>query len=52
MTKLLGKINFSYGQNQNNPASFSLEGAIAKASPEVSQAVNHLHQQGITLAKQ
>ncbi|MBP2850155.1 AvrE-family type 3 secretion system effector [Dickeya oryzae] len=52
MTKLLGKINFSYGQNQNNPASFSLEGAIAKASPDVSQAVNHLHQQGITLAKQ
>ncbi|AYH48251.1 AvrE family type 3 secretion system effector [Dickeya fangzhongdai] len=52
MTKLLGKINFSYGQNQNSPSSFSLEGAIAKANPEVSQAVNHMHQQGITLAKQ
>ncbi|WP_033568844.1 AvrE-family type 3 secretion system effector [Dickeya undicola] len=52
MTKLLGKINFSYGQNQNSPSSFSLEGAIAKANPEVSQAVNHMHQQGITLVKQ
>ncbi|MEI7377473.1 AvrE-family type 3 secretion system effector [Dickeya chrysanthemi] len=51
MTKLLGKINFSYGQNQDSPSSFSLEGAIAKAKPEVSQAVNQMHQHGITLEK-
>ncbi|WP_237435034.1 AvrE-family type 3 secretion system effector [Dickeya dianthicola] len=51
MTKLLGKINFSYGQNQNSPSSFSLEGAIARANSDVSQAVNQMHQQGITLAK-
>ncbi|WFN55953.1 AvrE-family type 3 secretion system effector [Dickeya lacustris] len=51
MTKMLGKINFSYGQNQDSPASFSLEGAIAKATPDVSQAINQLHQQGVTIAK-
>ncbi|SLM62881.1 MULTISPECIES: AvrE-family type 3 secretion system effector [Dickeya] len=51
MTKMLGKINFSYGQNQDSPASFSLEGAIAKATPEVSQAINQLHQQGMAIAK-
>ncbi|MEI7344191.1 AvrE-family type 3 secretion system effector [Dickeya chrysanthemi] len=51
MTKLLGKINFSYGQNQDSPSSFSLEGAIAKADPGVSQAVNQMHQHGMTLDK-
>ncbi|OSN11004.1 hypothetical protein AU512_05495 [Lonsdalea iberica] len=51
MSKSLGEIHFSYGQNQDTPRHFSLEGEIARANPTLATALNSLHQEGITLAK-
>ncbi|MFP1761964.1 AvrE-family type 3 secretion system effector [Lonsdalea quercina] len=51
MSKSLGEIHFSYGQNQDTPRHFSLEGEIARANPTLAQALDSLHQEGITLAK-
>ncbi|WP_437614537.1 AvrE-family type 3 secretion system effector [Erwinia sp. V71] len=41
MTRNLGKINFSYGENQETPNSFSLEGEIAWASDDVVNAMTN-----------
>ncbi|WJV60674.1 AvrE-family type 3 secretion system effector [Pectobacteriaceae bacterium C52] len=51
MSKLLGKVNFSYGQNQETPRNYSLEGSIAKAAPEVANALHDLQKESIELAK-
>lgn len=51
MSKSLGEIHFSYGQNQDTPRHFSLEGDIARANPSLAQALDSLHQEGMTLAK-
>ena len=39
MKRNLGKINFSYGENQNMPTQYSLEGRIAKATTELAAAL-------------
>lgn len=39
MKRSLGKINFSYGENQDSPTQYSLEGRIAKASTELASAL-------------
>ncbi|KOC94678.1 AvrE-family type 3 secretion system effector [Winslowiella iniecta] len=41
MSRNLGKINFSYGENQDTPHSFSLEGEIAYASENVVSALTN-----------
>lgn len=41
MSRNLGKINFSYGENQDTPHSFSLEGEIAYASQDVVNALTN-----------
>ena len=41
MTRNLGKINFSYGENQETPNAFSLEGEIAWASDDVVNAMTN-----------
>ncbi|MBP2169579.1 hypothetical protein J2125_002771 [Erwinia toletana] len=41
MSRNLGKINFSYGEDQATPHSFSLEGEIAYASQDVVNALTN-----------
>ncbi|MCU5773684.1 AvrE-family type 3 secretion system effector [Erwiniaceae bacterium BAC15a-03b] len=41
MSRNLGKINFSYGEDQETPHSFSLEGEIAYASQDVVNALTN-----------
>ena len=39
MKRNLGKITFSYGENQNTPTQYALEGRIAKATSELAAAL-------------
>lgn len=39
MKRNLGKINFSYGENQNTPTQYALDGRIAKATTELAAAL-------------
>lgn len=39
MKRNLGKINFSYGENQTTPTQYSLDGRIAKATTELAAAL-------------
>lgn len=39
MKRNQGKINFSYGADQDKPTQYSLDGRIAKATTELSQAL-------------
>lgn len=52
MSKLLGSINFSYGQDQTLPQSYQLGGEIAKAHPSTASALQQLQQEGLKLKGQ
>lgn len=45
MKRSLGKINFSYGANQDNPVGYSLEGRIANANEALAQMLLQGQQQ-------
>ncbi|MEH2921574.1 AvrE-family type 3 secretion system effector [Samsonia erythrinae] len=49
MSKLLGSVSFSYGQDQTMPQSYKLGGEIAKASPATIHALHQLQQEGLQL---
>ncbi|MBV4366128.1 AvrE-family type 3 secretion system effector [Erwinia phyllosphaerae] len=49
MKRNLGKISFSYGENQDNPVNYALEGRIAKATAELAGALQQGQQQHYVL---
>lgn len=49
MKRNLGKISFSYGQDQDKPVNYALEGRIAKATTELSSALQRGQDQNFVL---
>lgn len=49
MVRNAGTINFKYGQDQETPRSFTLEGEIAKANPQVASALAELKKEGLEI---
>ncbi|MGE7955655.1 AvrE-family type 3 secretion system effector [Pseudomonas sp. NPDC089530] len=49
VNKTLGKINFSYGQDQDTPKSYFLDGELSRPSPSLKAAVGALKQDGLEL---
>ncbi|MBV4458461.1 AvrE-family type 3 secretion system effector [Pseudomonas sp. COR58] len=49
VSKALGKINFSYGQDQDTPKSYSLDGMAAEPGGALKTAVGALKQEGLQL---
>ncbi|CCG85929.1 AvrE-family type 3 secretion system effector [Erwinia piriflorinigrans] len=49
MERNIGTINFKYGQDQNTPRRFTLEGEIAKANPQVASALSELKKEGLEM---
>jgi len=49
MERNIGTINFKYGQDQDTPRRFTLEGDIAKANPEVASALSELRKEGFEM---
>ncbi|MEE3649185.1 MULTISPECIES: AvrE-family type 3 secretion system effector [unclassified Brenneria] len=49
MSKLLGSVSFTYGQDQTIPQSYTLGGEIAKAHPSTASAIQQLQQTGLQL---
>jgi hypothetical protein len=49
MKQNLGKINFSYGEDQTQPTHYSLEGRVAKASDQLASALQQAQQQGLAI---
>jgi len=49
MKRNLGKISFSYGEDQDKPVNYALEGRIAKATTELTSALQRGQQQNFVL---
>jgi len=49
MSVNLGKINFSYGENQLDPTGFTLEGKMTRPDEQVSNALTATQKQGFVL---
>lgn len=49
MKRNLGKINFSYGEDQDKPVNYALEGRIAKATTELAGALRQGQEQHFVL---
>jgi len=49
MERNIGTINFKYGQDQDTPRRFTLEGEIAKANPEVASTLSELRKEGFEM---
>ncbi|WP_085707629.1 AvrE-family type 3 secretion system effector [Pseudomonas sp. B35(2017)] len=49
LSKALGKINFSYGQDQDTPKSYFLDGMIAKPGEALKATLGALKQEGLQL---
>lgn len=49
MERNIGTINFKYGQDQETPRRFTLEGEMAKANPEVASALSELKKEGFEM---
>lgn len=49
MGRNIGTINFKYGQDQDTPRRFTLEGEIAKANPDVASALSELKKEGFEM---
>lgn len=49
MKRNLGKISFSYGEDQDKPVNYALEGRIAKATAELSSALQRGQDQNFVL---
>ena len=49
MKRNLGKINFSYGENQDTPTQYSLDGRIAKATTDLASALKQGQEQHFVL---
>lgn len=49
MERVIGTINFIYGQDQEMPRRFTLEGEIAKANAEVASALSELKKEGFEI---
>ncbi|MGE9553709.1 AvrE-family type 3 secretion system effector [Erwinia amylovora] len=49
MKRNLGKINFSYGENQDTPTQYSLDGRIAKATTDFASALRKGQDSGYVL---
>ena len=49
MQRNIGTINFIYGQDQETPRRFTLEGEIAKANAEVASALTELKKEGFEM---
>lgn len=49
MERNIGTINFKYGQDQNTPRRFTLEGGIAQANPQVASALTDLKKEGLEM---
>ncbi len=49
MERNIGTINFKYGQDQDTPRRFTLDGEIAKANPEVASALSELKKEGFEM---
>nr|QVN30073.1 AvrE [Erwinia psidii] len=49
MGRNIGTINFKYGQDQDIPRRFTLEGEIAKANPQVASALSELKKEGFEM---
>lgn len=47
INKTLGKINFSYGRDQNNPQGYGLIGELARPSPEFKAMVGAMSKEGL-----
>ena len=49
MKRNLGKINFSYGENQDTPTQYALDGRIAKATTDLASALQRGQEQHFVL---
>ncbi len=49
MERIIGTINFIYGQDQETPRRFTLGGEIAKANAEVASALSELKKEGFEM---
>ncbi|TSH78319.1 AvrE-family type 3 secretion system effector [Pantoea sp. paga] len=49
MERIIGTINFIYGQDQETPRRFTLAGEIAKANAEVASALSELKKEGFEM---
>ncbi|MBT2298545.1 AvrE-family type 3 secretion system effector [Pseudomonas fluorescens] len=51
VNKTLGKINFSYGQDQDTPKSYFLDGELSRPSAQQKNTVGALRQDGLELKR-